>query len=453
LPGRHSRSNTRRKCRRCCGLRVEHAWQRNAEIETDYYRATKETFGPAAFVGTHPTWIGAVLGRQELNKNGWDWWVVQRDFGQTDEETPYCCRTSLAKKWDRAVWYNQWYASPSRISTYAQQLWESALGGGRLNFHPLFPPGMRSVPGTAPLLRGELMRGQCRVRLLNFIAKSTLDCPVAVVFGHPAATNWAGPLFNDNGTGLAGRFWAAGFPADLIPSYEIAPGGLKVGDDGFVRYGPQRYAAVVLYHPEFEKPSRIDFWKQAAAGGKTALYRVGDWTTSFDGTPLDGNAALPSQLTALGEDEFQVMLTIVAYLRDRGLGPSYQCQGLSGRCRLVDGTDVLVAADPEHVAGLPIRTEISIRGTTVKVDAEGIAAVRLDKDGKLEAMAAGGLKSFRAGAFTIDLAERADIALWRDAAGKWHGVLQGCAGRVPPPPLAALSDDWLRLAVPPPCPP
>ena len=431
---------------------VEQAWQRNAEIEADYYRATKETFGPAAFVGTHPTWIGAALGKQELNKNGWDWWAVRRDFGQTDEETPYCCRTALAKKWGGAVWYNQWYADPKRISTYTRQLWESALGGGRLNYHPLYPPLMRSVPATTPLLRGELMRGQCRVRLLNFISKTTLDCPVAVVFGHPAATNWAGPFFNDSGARLAGRLWGAGFPADLIPSYEMAQGALEVSGDGSVRYGPQRYAAVVLYHPDFEKPSAAGFWKRAAAGGKTALYRVGNWTTSFDGTPLDGNAALPPQMTALGPDEFQVMLAVVAALRERRLAPSYQCKGLSGRCRLVDGTEVAVAADQEHAAGLPIRTAIPIRGGSVQVDAEGIAAVRLDKDGKLEALAAGGLKSFRAGASTIDLPERSDVALWRDEAGKWHGVLQAGAGPVPRP-LAALGADWLRLAVPPPCPP
>ncbi len=149
-------------------------------------------------------------------------------------------------------------------------------------------------------------------------------------------------------------------------------------------------------------------------------------------------------------DEMQVMLKIVTFLRERGLAPSYQCKGLSGRCRLVDGTEVVVAANQEHAAGLPIHTEILIRGAAVKVDAEGIAAVRLDKDGKPEALAASGLKSFRAGLFSIDLPDRADVALRRDEAGNWHGVLQDCAGRVPQP-LAAMTKDWLRLAVPPPC--
>jgi len=431
---------------------VELAWQRNAEIEADYYRATKETFGPDAFVGVHPTWIGAGLGRNELNKNGWDWWAVRRDFGQTDEETPYCCRTALAKKGGGAVWYNQFYADNKNIQAYARELWGGALSGGRVNYHPIYPPVARSVPSTVPLLQGDLMRGQCRVRLLNFISRTTLDCPVAVVFGHPAATNWAGPVFNDSGTRLAGRFWSACFPADLIPTYEIGNEALKVSADGFVQYGSQRYAAVVLYHPEFEKPHALDFWKKAAAGGKTALYRVGDWTTTFEGKPIDGNAELPRQMAVLpASDEHGAMAKVVSRLLELGLSPSYERKGLGGKCRLMDGTEVVVAADPAECSGRPIQTTMTVRGRTVTVDALGIAAVRLDKDGSPEALAAGGLKAFRAGAFTVELAERADTALWRDEKGAWHGVLQGHAGPVPPP-LQALTQDWLRLDVPPPAP-
>jgi len=33
------------------------------------------------------------------------------------------------------------------------------------------------------------VRGDCRIRLLNFIARTPLDCPVAIVFGHPCAMN------------------------------------------------------------------------------------------------------------------------------------------------------------------------------------------------------------------------------------------------------------------------
>ena len=78
--------------------------------------------------------------------------------------------------------------------------------------------------------------------------------------------------------------------------------------------------------------------------------------------------------------------------------------------------------------------------------AVGVAAVRLDKQGKPEAIAAGGLKSFKSDKMSIELPERIDVALWRDASGKWRGVLQGYQGPVPET-LAKITDEWTRLCV------
>ena len=95
----------------------------------------------------------------------------------------------------------------------------------------------------------------------------------------------------------------------------------------------------------------------------------------------------------------------------------------------------------------PIQKTINMDGQIVAFDAVGVAAVRLDKDGKLEALAAGALKSFRGGGLAIELPERVDVAMWRDAKGQWHGVLQDFSGPVPAT-LLAFTNDWLRLSVP-----
>ena len=71
---------------------------RNVEIENDFYRAGKEIFGKDAYIVTHATWI-PYPGAQEFRKNGLSWWDATRDIGQSDETTPYPCRTSLAKRW------------------------------------------------------------------------------------------------------------------------------------------------------------------------------------------------------------------------------------------------------------------------------------------------------------------------------------------------------------------
>ena len=118
----------------------------------------------------------------------------------------------------------------------------------------------------------------------------------------------------------------------------------------------------------------------------------------------------------------------------------------AGRTRLTDGTVIHIAGE-KNVTGDPIQKTIQVNGHEVTFDAVGVAAVRLSKDGKLEAMAAGGLKSFAAGKLKIELPERIDMALWKDEKGAWQGVLQDYEGAVPEP-LAAITKQWTRLAVP-----
>jgi hypothetical protein len=246
--------------------------ERNAAIEDDYYRAGKETFGAASFVGTHATWT-PYPGAQEFRKNGLDWWETTRDLGQSDESTPYPCRTSLAKRWGFPLWYNQFY-SP-KTDDYAREFWAGALSGGRLNVHPLYP---RSDLGLGEahlaLMRQKFMTGMSRLRLLDFITRAPLDCPAAVVFGHACAMNWAGPSYNRVGLEIASALCAAGYPADLLPSSLVGLSALRLDRDGYVCLGPQRYRAVVLFQPEFGDEKELAFFERAdvafvqEAGGK-----------------------------------------------------------------------------------------------------------------------------------------------------------------------------------------
>lgn len=287
------------------------------------------------------------------------------------------------------------------------------------------------------------MRGDCRVRLLNFISKTQVDCPVAVIFGHANAVNWAGASYADAGDDLAQAFWNTGFYADLIPTSEIGSSALRVDDDGYVRYGNQKYAAVVLYHPEFERAGTSDFFRKAAKG-KTALYRLGAWTRDFSGVAFDGNAVLPPEMPLL-EGAPDAVTQVTAVLRERGIAP-HTPPARSGQCRLIDGTVILTAGEKD-VAGDPINKRFEVAGHEVTVDAIGVAAVRLAADGSLEAIAAGGLKSLAVGELAFELPERIDIALWKDEKGVWKGVLQDYEGPVPEA-LHSMCREWLRVDVP-----
>jgi hypothetical protein len=440
---------------------LEMSTLRNGAIEAHFYRTIKAVFGPGGVVATHPTWY-PYPGTREFKKNGLDWWIAPRDMAQTDEVTPHCVRTSLAKKWNSPLWVNMYYSS--RLEDYDTELWADALSGGRIDYHPVYPlpePQADRLGRYKALLRGGLMRGDCRVRMLNFITRTPLDCPVAVIFGHACAMNWAGPAYDDVGIALTDRLWQAGYPADLIPSSEIGNGSLKIDDDGHVRYGPQRYRALVLYHPEFERPTTATFF-QKAADGKTALYRAGSWTRDFDGRPFDGDKALPVQMAA-ASDPTTCTEKVIRRLRECGVEPQTPANRImttfsrrssapprSGRSRLIDGTEIMVSGTKD-VAGDPIQTTMKVAGHDITFDAIGVVGVRLDPKGQPVALAAGGLKRFEVGAFRIELPERVDLSLWRDPKGLWQGVLQSCSGPVPAP-LAALTDRWLRMNVPAPLP-
>ena len=434
---------------------MEMWWQRNAEIETKYYHAIKQVFGNDAMVGTHPTWW-PYPNTMEVFKNGLDWWAVKRDLAQTDESTPFCVRTALAKKWHSPLWYNMYYEAS--VKPYEEDLWRHALGGGRMNFHPLHPSPKETLTTSLLSVGGKLLRADCRIRLLNLISTAPIDCPVAIIFSHPRVANWADPGTGDAGVAVCDALWKDGYYADLIPSSEIEAGALKLAADGRIQYGPQTYAAVVFYQPQYERPSAGEFFRKAAATGKTALYRIGDWTMDFDGNPVDARTLLPAAMTA--SDAATCTAAIIAQLKASGYHPQTPCtmrnhSGVgsasmmpkpSGQCRLLDGT-IILASGEKDVLGDPIQKTLNVDGQEVAFDAVGVAAVRLDKDGKLEALAAGGLKRFAVGNTKIELPQRIDVALWKDTKGVWQGVLQDYEGEVSAD-LAALCKHWTRLQVP-----
>jgi hypothetical protein len=80
----------------------------------------------------------------------------------------------------------------------------------------------------------------------------------------------------------------------------------------------------------------------------------------------------------------------------------------------------------------------------VSFNAIGIAAVRLDKNGQVQAMAAGGLKFFRARDFYIQLNKRIDLAFWKNEHGEFEGIIQGYEGEIPQS-LLSVTKKWVHL--------
>lgn len=420
---------------------------RNVDLEGDFYNSVKNVFGPDAAVTVHSTWW-PYPDRCEFKKNGLDWWATKRDWAQTDEVAPYAVRTALCKKWGSPIWYNMYYKAD-----LATQMWSSALAGGRINYLSYFS-----------LYKPELMRAESRIRLLNYISKSPLDCPVAVIFGHASAVNWAGSNYEDVGMELIDSLWRKGYSADLIPTSEIENGSLRVDSTGAICYGKQRYSAVVLYHPEFEKSSTADFFKKAA-NGSTALFRIGNWISDFDGKPVDGNLLLPKSMIAseTNKEAFAKILKMLIrknilaqtpstgilnneFFKLRDFNQTSVSPATTGFCRLIDSTIIYIAGT-NKVSGDTIRSEFKIQNFNVSIDAVGVAAIRLDEKGNIKTIAASSLKRIKTSNFEIRLKERIDIALWMDEKGEWKGVIQSENQEIPKE-LLAITKNWIHLNLP-----
>jgi len=214
---------------------------------------------------------------------------------------------------------------------------------------------------------------------------------------------------------------------------------------GYISYGDQRYTAVVLYHPEFEKSSTAEFFRKAN-NGNTAM---GDWTKNFNGITIDGNNLLPKSMTASNSIN-NIFLKILKILRNHNIPCQTPATGIidntyfglrdfnhssfspptTGFCRLIDGTIIHIGGT-NSTSGDTLHLNFKIKGYDVILDAIGVAAVRLDEKGQLRALAASSLKFFKTGNIKINLDERTDIALWIDPEGEWQGIIQGKEDEIP----------------------
>ena len=428
--------------------------ERNHNIEDDFYQAVKESFGPHAVVLAHPTWW-PFPNQFEYTKNGLDWWSATRDWAQTDEVTPFAVRTALSKKWGSAVWYNMYYSS--KTEDYPIALWSSVLGGGRISYHPVYPSTEKNKNIHFDFLTKPLLIAESRIRLLNFISQSPLDCHVAVIFGHANTMNWAGDQFDDAGMDLVSNLWREGVATDLIPTSEIKNGSVKIDKDGFVYYGKQRYDVVILYHPEFEENNTGSFFSDTNLSS-TRLFQLGNWTKNFDAEPINSLDLLPKRMSTISSNmeavsevldilkNKNIELQSPATLLLKGFNSVSNAPATTGFCHLIDGTLIQIAATKNN-AGDRIHSTVEIKNHTITFEAEGLAAARLDEQGNVASMAAGGLKSFSSGSFALQLKDPLDLAIWKDQNGRWHGVVQGAKGKIPAA-LLQITKDWLQLEIP-----
>ena len=437
---------------------------RALEYEIQNYQTTKEIWGPDAFVGVHCTWF-PFPNTLEMRKNGVMWWKAPRDFAQSDEYVPFCCRNSLAKATD-SHWINMFYAR--QVAPYIFEHWTAAASGGRVHIHNIYPRDENSPQNPLdnrlmPIVEdGGVARIRSKIRTLSLISDAPLDAPVAVVFGRFGAMNPLRPGFGKVGVDLCDRFSTAGFPADLIPVDEISsttPSGekrWKLSDDGYLQYGPQRCSALVLWGEN--DADAADFAalqalvEQAGTNSRTKI-----WKIKADATAAEKDALAAEIIAALKlanvepQTPWKLDETSFSVPEERSSRPQ-----LVSTSRFIDGTNVWIAAqenalgDPISLDGATVRLADGRDSTPISVGANGVFAVRFDADGTLDAVAAAELKSLKIGELTVEIPaeeigdDPVDVAIWRRADGRLRGVFQRRENALPPS-LEGLVDDWTFL--------
>jgi hypothetical protein len=346
------------------------------EIEEAFHRTVRETLGPRAFVGVHPTVFNELPG--EVPATALDWWGVRRDFGQTDEGTSYPVRLALAYKAGGPAWFNMFYSH--RIDDFLDEIAECARFGGRVHLHAWNDVVGHGVPLERPEAWERLRPALRKVALLDEVQEALPRPDLLIVFGWRSVTCRAdhphqfGRLLKVWRT--ARELWAAGWRCALVPDSEIESGALRV-EDGAVRYGPARFPAVVFLHPEYLRDESRRFLAEVERA-RVPLFVYGPGTRDHRGRPAPLDLA-----------RFELDVT-PATLRARGVEPT----GFPEGSRLLDGSLVLV--DRASLAGGPeALVACDLDGHALEARFRGVLLVRLRADGSLDRLAAGDLRELR----------------------------------------------------------
>ncbi len=296
--------------------------------------------------------------------------------------------------------------------------------------------------------------------MLNLVSNAQIDSPVAVVFGRFAASNPLRPEYKTVGCDICDRFSTRGYPADLIPIDEMSsrsPDGKPRWsvDDGFLRYGAQKYQVVVLNgESEAEKDDYDALRRLADSAGecKTKIVSILPQATDEEKTALVGEiAATLKERGIIAQTPWVSDDYVFSSDVEKSSRPARKSVS-----RFLDGLVLWIAAE-ESDFGDPIVLNdeiVPLKGgkssQPVSVEANGVFAARFDENGNLTALVASELKSFQIGDFGVALSDDeigddpVDVAVWKDEKGEWRGVFQRCENALPEALESAVSD-WLYL--------
>jgi hypothetical protein len=248
-------------------------------------------------------------------------------------------------------------------------------------------------------------------RLLNRFNPSFPDIKLLILFGIEKQVNWfpdtACRNLNDINACLdiekkAKEVWDAGYLNALIPADMIEDGKLTLNKNGKPTINGHVFDAILFLYPEYAHQKTLQFLTQyVAKGGK--LMTEGQVHLDFDGKPLDDRwKKIASKAVA----------TTYSLSNIEKLGVIKN--GLDDGAKNEDGSYTFTNPDG-LITGKTANFRIAQNGKIFKGNYSALAAIKTDKTGRLEKLAATGMSELTCGDKTIlKLSKPADVYLeWK----------------------------------------
>ena len=389
-------------------------------VENSFYAATQRILGPHAFHGIHNTAHNHLEG-DEIWATCINWWDVPRDYGQSDEITPYTTQLGIGLNHPQPVEYRQHYGN---VRSFLEDGINDARFNVRVHYHALNDEHGWGTDMRDPAMQAEANAIEDKVRLLNHFSAPRPEMNVLYVFGFPALADWYPNEAVRNAWDINGSLkaeekavaaWNAGYRGAFISSNLINEGKVTVDAHGAINYGGVSFHALVFIGPEYSKASTLKLLEIFENGGGKLLLD-GTATRDFDGNDIRGRFAK----LASGARATTFSVDAMGKLEVPKLA-------IDGGALYQDGSVVLTDVD-SLARSQPKKFSVQVNGHQFSGDYMGLLAMKSDASGRLEKLAAGGLQHLaRDGKPLVEVSAPSDLVLQREADGAYKGMIKGDA--------------------------
>jgi hypothetical protein len=386
-------------------------------VEKQFYKMSKEIFGPNTFAGIHNTYHNH-LTSDDIWRVGLNYWTVPREYGQSDENWLLPERMGLIVAHSEPVTFDQYYGG--NLGNFLKKAFGEARFGGRTDYLAWNDPRSTRINMADMEKYPSLRDVELKIRLLNQFNPAAPKLSVLVVFGMPALLNWfpkeaARSAWDINDTlGIEKKamdIWQAGYPCAMLSSDLIDDGQITFDAENHPLVNGHRFDGLVFLYPQYAKETTLKFLESyTKQGGKLML--EGNATYDFHGHDIAARfQKIARRATVNGFDTRQLSK----------LGA--QTNSLEEGAFMEDGSVVFTDFSSwKKNQAKPFL--VTLAGHEFSGSYTGVCALKADKDGDVEKFVGGGFKELKRDGHVIFSLERpADAVINRAGTGAYNAIL------------------------------